>query len=516
MALPLADLTKLLGKDLEDPGVKKLLAKVGKVTIKPDFIIAKESGFDFALDRPKGAKKKILSTLFLYAEGADKHRAFTGLPSPFAFGIARSALLAAAGPPAESWTMGKGKVAVDAKKVDRDTWQVAGAELAAKYRDGVVHAFFAHRSEAEEGGRDLATHPLHFEAAPVDAPANAELVGMGLLVAWAADRFGLPAKHATTPLGKQLAKRAITPVAFLEGACGKTLTTLDVQAKLGEFLWGYTHRLFGDDDEERVATDRTIKKWLNLHRADERSYNDDFLGTFAGAVKSPYHVPDSWDAVERIAPILDARWADFEATSFATAPDLKLYEKAAKLRDARKVEPATSTVAVKGSVDDALATDLVQLIGRPLSDKAVQAVLARTGLPIGKKTDEQANPALGVSYLAAKVDVAGKRVLGFASVRFHAAKQTSHIRGLGKEVEFAGYPGPLPLGVRLGAARAAVRAAFGDPKFTVDDTDYWCPRVDRAITATFGKNGTLVRVTFLDPDSWSKPPEPPFGPAGIF
>jgi hypothetical protein len=460
-----AELRELLGKSPSEPAFTAVMARVpGRVVTKSDFVIAKEAGFDFALGRPEGAKRnapKVATTLFIFAEGRDKHRQFADPPSGFAF-TTRDQLLASLPAPLHSWKIGKGKVPVETKGVHHDRWLVDGFEVSAEYSDeGIVRGFTATLPEDASVGREIPTHPLHFETKPVDAPVDAELIGMALLVAWAAERFGLPAKHATTAAGAKLKRREITPRAFLIAACGKTLTTADFDPKLESFLFGYTHRMFiGDDNKANKA----IAKLLRLSRDDERAYTDDFLGTFAKVVDSPFYVPDSWDAVDRIAPILDARWADFSATGFEGAPQLASYEKAAKLRDERTVVADRAAVEVKGGADAKLAADMLALIGRPLADKAVKAVLERAGLPVGKTIDEQANPALGISYMGAKLVLAGKRVLGVRSVEFHANKQRSYIRGIGGEVEFAGYPAALPFGVAFGESQDAVVGKLGTPE----------------------------------------------------
>src|SRR5262245_7647669 len=72
-------LVGLLGKSPKDPAVEAVLAKAGKVSVKSDFIVAKEAGFDFSLGQPEGAKRnapKVLRTLFLFADGSDGHREF--------------------------------------------------------------------------------------------------------------------------------------------------------------------------------------------------------------------------------------------------------------------------------------------------------------------------------------------------------------------------------------------------------------------------------------------------------
>lgn len=147
------------------------------------------------------------------------------------------------------------------------------------------------------------------------------------------------------------------------------------------------------------------------------------------------------------------------------------------------------------AVEAGLATELVELLGRPLSDDAVKAVLGRAGLPVGTKIDKQANPALGVSYLGTKFPIDGKATLGIDEVCFYAAKQTAYIRGLGAEVELAGYPGALPHGLVLGSSRAAVATQLGPPETASDDYDHWQLAKDRVIACEFAR-GKLVMVRF--------------------
>ncbi len=489
----------LLGKEVEDPAVKALLAKAGKVTIKPEFIIAKEAGFDFAIDRPEGAKKKQLTCLFLYPEGRDKHLGFVDLPPGFTF-TTRADLLAALPAPAVTWKMGKGKVAVTHKSPDSDQWAIEGYDYSADYREGDVRGFQITASEDAGKGRDLGTNPLHFETKPVDAPKQAGLMGMALLVAWSADRFGLPAKHRDSAPGKQLVKRAITPLAFYTQAIGKGLSSVDVDPKLEDFLWGYTHRMFlSTDDGAREKLDAKLHAILRLEAADktddERAYSDDYLGTFSD-LESPYYVPDSWAAVDRIAPILDARWADYEATGFETNPDVKRYEKAAKLRDAVKLAPATAAVTA-ATADESLASDLVACIGKQLADAKVRAILERAGVPVSKRVEPQANPKLGVEYMAVNEKFDGKPKLVVDSVRFYAAKRTSYVRTLKAEVQFLQFPGLLPYKLAFGMARPAVAKLLGTPK-TYDEDDHFVMSKKLRILCTFAK-GKLVEVYFGKP-----------------
>jgi hypothetical protein len=502
VAVSYKQLVGLLGKPPKDPAVTAVLATAGKVTIKPDFIIAKEAGFDFSLGRPEGAKRnapKVLSTLFLFADGADGHRGYRDLPRGFAF-TTRDELIGALPAPVVSWKIGKGKVPVATDGVSHDTWLVDGIEVTANYRGSSVGHINVSLPDDATGGTDLSTNPLHFATKPVDAPPDAELVGMALLVAWAATRFGLPAKHAGSALGKQLVAREITPRGFLVGACDRRLTSLDVDPKLADFLYEYEHHLV-DDEGARDDADTEIAKLLGFDDPSRRNFDDDFRASFTGVVENPFHIPDSWAAVDRLAPVLDARLADYQATGFTKAPDLALYKKAAKLRDAVSVTPDRAAAAAAPTADAKLADELVALIGRSLKDAAVKAVITRAGMPIGKKIDQQANPALGVAYMGTNFEIDGKKQLGVDAVWFFAAKQKSYIRGIGAEVEFAGYPGPLPRGLALGEARAAVTRKLGAPTRSSDDGDYWEPSPSLRLSCTF-EGDKLVRVYFGQPKNY--------------
>jgi len=501
--VPLKTLVGLLGKRPKDPEVQAAMAKLGQVTFKSDFIIAKDAGFDFSVDQPanaKGNEPKVLTGIFLFRDGQDRHRGFTDLPKGLTFATSRAELLAKAPPPESSWKMGKGKVPVDTDGVGSDHWELDGLHISASYyKDGGVGHYYVKSAGGESGAEDLSTYPLHFETNPADAPPDAKLVGMALLVAWAADRFGLPEKHAKTELGKQLVARKISPRTFLVKACESTLTSLDFVPSLGDFLSEYNHHVI-DDEGVRDKAEAQIAKLLKYARKDRRNYTDDFLGTFKDAVENPFYVPDSWDAVDRIAPVIDARLADFKATGYLKVPDLKLYEKAAKARDKVKVTPMKKELA-KASVDATLADDLVALIGKPLTDKHVKEVLTRAGLPIGKRIDEQANPAIGVSYMGTKFDIAGKRQLGFDAVTFYANKQKSYIRGLHAEVQFVGYPGPLPRGLAFGDTRDAVVKKLGKPTKSSDDTDYYWGSKTLRMNCEYVK-GKLVEIYFAQPKDY--------------
>ncbi len=493
-------LRSLLGKEVDDPAVKALLAKAGKVAVKSDFIIAKEAGFDFSLERPEHAKrgaKKQLTCLFLYSEGRDQHRGFLDLPAGFSF-TTRADLLAALPAPKQTWKIGKGKVPVTTKHPDHDEWSIEGYAITVDYREGDAHGMQVTLAGDPDAGRDLSNNPLHFATKPTDARPDAGLVGMALLVAWSADRFGLPKKHASGELAKQFAKRALAPTAFLVAACDKKLNTNDVAPDLENFLFGYTHRMWMSADEgAREKIDAKIHALLRLSAADkkedERAYADDFLGTFSD-LESPFYVPDSWQAVDRIAPVLDARWADFENTGFAKAPRLELYEKAAKLRDAVEIKPERVKL-VAGTADDELAKDLVSCMGQPLTDKGVRAILGRAGLEVSKRVEPHANATLGVSYMAVNTKLDGRTKLVVDTVRFYGPKRRAYIRGA--DLEFLAYPGKLPNKLAFGMPRAAVAKLLGKPK-SYEENDHFTMSETLRIMCTFAGN-QLVEAYYGKP-----------------
>jgi hypothetical protein len=497
--VPLSTLLSLLGKTEDDPAVLAVLDTAGEIEIsKHDFIVAKDAGFDISLERVKGQKKRTLSTLFLFPEGRDGHHGFNDLPAGFGF-VTRRELLANHPNPIRSSNFDSDKLPLETPDSDvvNESWRVGDHDVSVQYghkTGGAVRHFYIALPEGDTYDGPLDTDPLYYGVLPYDSPPGAELVGMALIAAWATDRFGLSAKHANSELGMQLAQRAITPCTFLVKACGKTLAATDVVPKVGKFLATYTYNLHQRTPEERKPINSQIMALLKIERDDERRYTDDFLGTFADVCESPHYVPDSWDAVDRIAPVLDARLADYEATQFETIPDLALYETAARLRDQQAVTPAPAMIP-PATIDDSLADELVALIDKPLTDKHVKAVLTRAGMPIGKRIDAQANPALGASYMGAKFEIDGKHQLGVEDVAFYADKHEHPIRGIGKTVRFRGYPGPLPYGLRLGDSRDTVRAKVGMAAAGLkssDDSD-WFETKTRATSFRY-EDGKLVML----------------------
>jgi hypothetical protein len=104
------------------------------------FAISKEGGFDLLfqdVDPEKSHRQtRVLTGLFVFAEGVDKHREFRGpLPFGFAFDDERDTLIRKHAP-SRTWVIGKGRVSVNHPNPDSDAWETSGFNLHAQYGEG--------------------------------------------------------------------------------------------------------------------------------------------------------------------------------------------------------------------------------------------------------------------------------------------------------------------------------------------------------------------------------------------
>ncbi|MDB4961006.1 MAG: hypothetical protein JWP01_1005 [Myxococcales bacterium] len=334
-------------------------------------------------------------------------------------------------------------------------------------------------------GFELDVDALHFEAMPPEGkPAHADHLATGMLLAWAADRVGLAPHLATTEKAKALAKREITGRELLISELGSSLLSEDLDPRLEDFLYFYTHRLFDVPDEARRAKD-------------EVAYTDDYLATFKKVIKNPYLVPDSWEAFDRLAPILDARWADYQQTKFLTPAPKGLYEAANKKREAQTIKVDTTPTA-KATVAGGTTEKLMAIVGRSTSEPEVKSVLTALGLPVGTTIDQQAVPKLGVSYMAVRLPKsrmpAGlpQKAVVIIDVRFNAKGNKEYVRGAGSDVIYAQYPGPLPQGLTFGDDREAVHKRIGKPTRSSEEIDHWNIG-ERELTVWYTKKGNAVK-----------------------
>jgi hypothetical protein len=334
-------------------------------------------------------------------------------------------------------------------------------------------------------GFKLDVDALHHEAMPSEGkPAHADQLATGMLLAWAADRVGLAPHLATTAKAKALANREITGRDFLVSELGGVLLSEDLDPRVEDFLYFYTHRLFDVPDEARRAKD-------------EIAYTDDYLATFKKVIRNPYLVPDTWEAFDRLAPILDARWADYQQTRFQAPAPKGLYEAANKKREAQTIK-VDMTPTAKATVAGGTTEKLMAIVGRSTSEPEVKAVLTALGLPVGTTIDQQALPKLGVSYMAVRLPKsrmpAGlpQKAVVIIDVRFNAKGNKEYVRGTGSDVIYAQYPGPLPQGLTFGDDRAAVQKRIGKPTRSSEEIDHWNIG-ERELTVWYTKKGNAVK-----------------------
>jgi len=134
------DMRRLFGLPQDHEDVVAVLARVGKVTwTKPEggsrYAVAKQAGFDILVERAKAGKRgspMVVNTIFLYGEGASKHRQFGNPPYGLAF-TTRAELLASMPKPERTWKIGKGAVPVTTKEVSHDRWLIDGLRVFANY-----------------------------------------------------------------------------------------------------------------------------------------------------------------------------------------------------------------------------------------------------------------------------------------------------------------------------------------------------------------------------------------------
>jgi hypothetical protein len=138
------EMAKLFGASYESPAVTTLLARLPphraqKPSGYDQYIISKPGGFDLLFsDRDEkvgGRWHRKLICIFVYNEGADGHRRFTGtLPFGFSFDDNRSQLIAKQ-PPTTTWKLGEGTVPVDHPDPTGDIWSWGDFKISAHYGD---------------------------------------------------------------------------------------------------------------------------------------------------------------------------------------------------------------------------------------------------------------------------------------------------------------------------------------------------------------------------------------------
>ena len=133
----------LFGLTIDDPKVRAFLAdypsiKKDKPSSGSQYLIGKEYGFDLLFEGDRLPQSRFLNTLFLYADGVDKHKAFVGdLPFGFKF-MQTHAELVAIKQPDTTWVLGQGRVPSDHPAPDSATWVTPEFNLFVTYSNNSI------------------------------------------------------------------------------------------------------------------------------------------------------------------------------------------------------------------------------------------------------------------------------------------------------------------------------------------------------------------------------------------
>ena len=170
--VPFTKLRGLLGKPIDDPAAKRVLAAAGTVFVpkiaRGQLLVARDAGFDLSLS-PRDGKRGaplLVSSIVLYRDGVATpdcpprsredyvHRQYSDPPFALRF-VARRELLSKMPTPRETWLWGTGPVAVDAPLVSYDEWSLDGLDVRVSYTISV-------RSPA--AGADDAVEHIHISS----------------------------------------------------------------------------------------------------------------------------------------------------------------------------------------------------------------------------------------------------------------------------------------------------------------------------------------------------------------
>lgn len=144
---------------------------------------------------------------------------------------------------------------------------------------------------------------------PTDLSPSAAATHIGMFVGWAVLN-GLAGDMHTVDFGAELEtlkSRAITPGAWLLDACDAKFTDEDLNCDGNKFALAY----YGNEN--------------NLHTR-AGSFLADYANTFPDA-ETLYHIPDSWETFDAIAPVVRSRfdaWRKPSVKKMLLSPLLKL------------------------------------------------------------------------------------------------------------------------------------------------------------------------------------------------
>jgi len=124
---------------------------------------------------------------------------------------------------------------------------------------------------------------------PADLPPEAAATHIGMFLAWCM-LHGLAGELHTGDLAEDLALlevRALTPGQWLLRACDGKFTDEDVNDDGNAFTAAY-------------------------FEADDLPYIDDYQTALSSELASIYNVPDTWESYDTLAPLIDARFTQWQ------------------------------------------------------------------------------------------------------------------------------------------------------------------------------------------------------------
>lgn len=125
---------------------------------------------------------------------------------------------------------------------------------------------------------------------PAELPASAAATHIGMFLAWCA-AAGLVRDEGLTDHLAALHARMLTPGAFALIAADGVLSADLLSEEGAAFAGAY----YGLPEEEHEGA----------------SFDDDYVDVFLDDGETIYHVPDSWGSFDRVAPVLDLRYAQW-------------------------------------------------------------------------------------------------------------------------------------------------------------------------------------------------------------
>lgn len=126
---------------------------------------------------------------------------------------------------------------------------------------------------------------------PADLPTSAGATHIGMFLAWSLLN-GLGGEvHLDdfTDTLEKLRQRKITPGAYLIEVCDEKFTDEDLSLEGSEFAESY------------FCVDGKLGPYL-----------DDYVGTLGQSGRSGYHVPDTWESYDRLAPVIQKRFDEWK------------------------------------------------------------------------------------------------------------------------------------------------------------------------------------------------------------